>query len=201
MKTARSDDSGFTLVEMIVAMGIFGILLAIFATAVQTFSASTVRTLRSSDQATQSRVAFDLFDKQVRAASAISKPGLGLTGLNWYVEYQDDVDVPSTCTQWVLRTATGVLETRKWVVGATTAPAWRTVGTNITNTTATSQAPFALVVSTTVVPLQQLSVTIRYQQVGGPLTVNNSIFAARNSSTSTSTNGTGLICNSSTWRP
>ena len=66
----RPDDSGFTLVEMIVAMGIFAVLLAIFATAVQSFSATTVRTLRTSDQSTQARIVFNLFDKQVRAASA-----------------------------------------------------------------------------------------------------------------------------------
>ncbi len=197
VQRTRTDDSGFTLVEMIVAMGIFAVLLAIFATAVQSFSASTVRALRTSDQSTQARTVFNLFDKQLRAASAISTPAL--VGVNWYVEYLDSTAASSTCTQWVVRTDTDVIATRRWTVGATTAPAWRTVGTNVTNTTV--QNPFGLIVSTTVVPRQRLSVNLRFQKTGGPLTVNNSVFTARNSSASSVTNApTGLICNSSTWR-
>ncbi|HST82604.1 MAG TPA: type II secretion system protein [Kineosporiaceae bacterium] len=197
MKLPKRDDSGFTLVEMIVAMGIFAVLLAIFSTAVQSFSKSTVRSLRTSDQTTQGRVVFNLFDKQVRAASAISIPAL--SGSSWYVEYLDDTGTAAICTQWVVRTDTDIIATRKWTVGATTAPAWRTVATNVTNST--TQAPFTLIASTTVVPRQRLSVTLRYQRTGGPLTVNNSVFTARNTGSMTSTNTTsGLICNSSTWR-
>src|SRR5690349_12465825 len=110
MKLPKRDDSGFTLVEMIVAMGIFAMLLAIFATAVQSFSKSTVRALRTSDQTTQARVVFDLFDKQVRAASAISIPAL--SGVDWYVEYLDETGAASTCTQWVVRTNTDIIAMR-----------------------------------------------------------------------------------------
>jgi prepilin-type N-terminal cleavage/methylation domain-containing protein len=199
-KVEKKDDSGLTLIEMMVAMAIFTVLLSIFGVAVQSFSRSTVRTLQTSDQTTQSRVVFDRFDKQVRSASAISVPGKNPAGVNWYVEYQDDTVVPSTCTQWVLRTDTGKLETREWAVGALTAPAWRPVAAGITNTP--TQPPFDLIESTTIVQLQQLSVSLRYQRGTGPLTVNTSVFAARNSTTVTVTNiAGGEICNSSTWRP
>ena len=197
IKLPKRDDSGFTLVEMIVAMGIFAVLLAIFSTAVQSFSKSTVRTLRTSDQTTQARTVFDLFDKQVRAASAISIPAA--SGGDWYVEYLDDTGALSTCSQWVVRTTTHLIATRKWTVGATTAPAWHTVATNVANTS--TQPPFALIASTSIVTRQRLSVTLRYQQTGGPLTVNQSVFTARNTGVLTSTNtSSGVICNSSTWR-
>lgn len=196
--TVERDDSGFTLVELIVAMSIFAALLAIFGVAVQSFSKSTVRTLQTSDQSTQARVVYSRFDKQVRSAYAISVPGL--VGVKWYVEYLDTTVDPNVCTQWVLRTDTHVLETRKWNDGATTAPAWRQSATNVANTTAAAQAPFVLTKSTTTVPLQQLSVRLRYQQGSGPLTVSNSVFTARNSLISSPTNGSGIICNSSTWR-
>jgi type II secretory pathway pseudopilin PulG len=175
------------MIEMLFAMGIFGVLLVIFASAVSDFSGATVRTLRTSDQSTQSRVAFDRFDGQLRSVSAINRPVL--VGANWYVEYRSDAFVPSTCTQWVLRTDTHTLATRTWVTGVTavaTPTAWQTLATNVMNTTA--QPPFGFVPSTTAVPLQRLSVSLRYQQPNGPLTLTSSTFAARNSTTSTVTN-------------
>ncbi len=203
----RSDDSGFTLVEMLFAMGIFGVLLAIFSTAITDFSASTVRTFQTSDQSTQARIVFDLFDKQVRAASAINRPAL--IGNNWYVEFRSEAIPPSMCTQWVLRTDTGELAVRTWLSGATAmAPAWRTLSTYVVNTSA--QQPFTFSPSTTTAPMQRLTVSLRYQQGTGPVTVSSSSFTARNTTTSTATNadsdGDGLsdtqVCDDFTgWRP
>jgi prepilin-type N-terminal cleavage/methylation domain-containing protein len=197
----RSDESGFTLIELLVAMGIFAVLMAIFSTSMADFSRSTVRTYRTSDQTTQSRVVFNLFDKQVRAASVITHPAL--VGLNWYVEYRNDAVTPSTCTQWVLRTDTHALAFRSWTAGASaasTVSAWRTVVTDAANTTA--QAPFGFTASTTDVPRQSLSVSLLFRQGTGPVTVSNSVFVARNSTTSTVTNALdGLECNFSGWRP
>jgi prepilin-type N-terminal cleavage/methylation domain-containing protein len=202
-RTRPRDDSGFTLVELLVAMGIFGVLLAVFATSITSFSRSTVRTYRSSDQATQSRIVFNQFDKQVRAASAITQPAVGTSGLNWYVEYRDETVVPGTCTQWVLRTDTDTLAVRDWTVGATSATAasaWRTLATNVVNTTA--QDPFGLVISTSTVPRQRLTVSLRFQSGTGPLTLTSSTFVARNTSTLTETNSTGTpVCNFTGWRP
>jgi prepilin-type N-terminal cleavage/methylation domain-containing protein len=202
----RADDSGFTLVEFMVAMGVFAILLAIFATAIQSFSKSTVRSVQTSDQTTESRVVLDRFDKTLRSAAAITRPGLGLSGLNWYVEYRNDAVSPSICTQWVLRTDTDTLAERSWttnVVPLPAAPAWRTVATHVVNTTDATQAPFTFIASTTTVPLQQLSVSLRFQQVNGPLTVAASTFAARNTSILTATNSTTttLLCNDFGARP
>jgi prepilin-type N-terminal cleavage/methylation domain-containing protein len=196
----RTDDSGFTLVELLVAMGIFSVLLAVFAASMTSFSRSTVRTFRTSDQSSQSRTVFDLFDKQVRSASAITQPGLGTSGLNWYVEYLNDAVVPSKCTQWVLRTDTHTVAVRSWTSGATASSAatvWRPLATDVVNTTA--QVPFGFLASTTNVPRQRLTVSLRFRQGSGPLTLSTSTFVARNTSTSTGTNSAGsTICNTFT---
>jgi prepilin-type N-terminal cleavage/methylation domain-containing protein len=190
----RRDDSGFTLVELLVAMGIFAVLLTVFGAAVQSFSRATVRTLQTSDQTTESRVIFDLLDKQLRSASAINPPTL--IGTSWYVEYENDSLVPSTCTQWVLRTDTDTLATRSWTTKVTpvsTPSAWRTMALDVVNTPA--QNPFGLVVSTAEIPRQKLTVSLRYQRSKGPLTVNSSVFTARNSDTATVTNdSTQKVC-------
>jgi len=200
------DDSGFTLIELLVAMGVFAILLTIFATSIQSFSEATVRTLRTSDQTTDSRIVLDRFDKQLRSAAAITRPGKGTTGLNWYVEYRNDAVSPSTCTQWVLRTDTHTLATRSWKTGIVplpAAPAWRTMATHVMNTTDATQAPFTFIASTATAPLQQLNVSLRFQQPGGPLTVAASTFAARNTTVLTVTNSTTatLLCNDFGARP
>jgi prepilin-type N-terminal cleavage/methylation domain-containing protein len=192
----RRDDEGFTLVELLVAMGIFSVLLAIFAAAVTSFSRTTLRTSQTSDQTSQARTAMDLFDRGLRSASEINRPVL--VGSNWYVEYRSDAVLPNTCTQWVLRTAPGtqVLARRTWVtdVATPTPSAWRTVATNVVNTNdpaadaARRIDPFSFEWATPAIPRQRLAVRLRVQQGSGPLTRYDSTFAARNTSTLTRTN-------------
>ena len=167
-------------------MSIFGVLLAIFGTAVTDFSHATVRTFLTSDQTTAARDAFEDFDRTVPSATALNRPVL--VGTNWYVEYETDSVTPNTCTQWVLRTATDTLAYRTWNTGSTltTVPVFHTVATDVVNTV--TQPPFAFGPSTTLVPLQRLTLNLSFQQGNGPVTVVNSTFAARNTSTSTKTN-------------
>jgi prepilin-type N-terminal cleavage/methylation domain-containing protein len=204
------DESGFTLIELLVAMGIFSVLLGVFATSMASFSKSTVRTYRISDQSTQARTVFDLFDKQVRAASAITVPGQITASGNWYVEFLNDTTLPSTCIQWVLRMGTDTLAVRNWTAGATaaaTATPWRILVTDVVNTTTATdlaQQPFVLTLSTTDIPRQQLAVSLRFQQRNAPMIYSNSSFVARNTSTSTVTNVSGsgtAVCNFTGWRP
>jgi prepilin-type N-terminal cleavage/methylation domain-containing protein len=196
----RGDDSGLTIVELLVAMGIFGVLLAIFSSAMMSLSKATVRTLQRSTQTSESRTIFDLFDKQVRSASAVNSAGLGTSGLNWYVEYKNEIAVPTTCTQWVLRTDTDTLAFRTYTDGAVAGSTWRTVAKDVVNTT--TQPPFALTVSSAAIPMQRLSLNLRFQKGKGPLSLSNSVFTARNTSTATDSNSaTTQVCQFSGWRP
>lgn len=202
---ATTGDDGFTLVEFIVAMGIFAGLLAIFATAVSSFASTTVRINRTADQSAHARTAFNLLDKQVRAATAINPPGANTANVNWYVEFQQVALLPNTCTQWVLRTDTHTLAMRTWVSGPTTAQTptpWRTIATDVVNystpsTTATNVAPFTFTAATAGLEKQQLSVNLLFRQsLTGPVTTIGSTYVARNSSSTSVTNpvGSALTC-------
>lgn len=183
----RPADGGFTLVEMLFAMMIFVVLMSVFAAGISDFSRSTVRTMQTSDQTTQSRVIFNLLDRQVRSAAAINRPVQ--VGTNWYLEYRNDSVIPSTCTQWVYRRATSTLAVRTWNTdtGSTPpVPAWRVLATDVVNTAA--EPPFAFTAATGTVPLQGLSVSLRFQRRNSPLLVSTSRFTARNSTVLTESN-------------
>jgi hypothetical protein len=65
-----------------------------------------------------------------------------------------------------------------------------------------AQTPFALTVSSATVPMQRLSVNLRFQKGKGPLTLSNSVFTARNTNTATDSNSTTTqVCTFSGWRP
>jgi prepilin-type N-terminal cleavage/methylation domain-containing protein len=189
----RPEDSGFSLIELIVAMSIFGALLVLFATTILNFTTATTRTVQTSDQGSEARDVFNLFDRQVRSASAINRPVE--VGTNWYVEFRTDALPPSTCTQWVLRTATHTLATRSWITGVTppaTPSSWRTIATDVVNLTgplsAGGQPPFTFTLATVTSPRQQLITSLRFKQGTSPATVSTSTFSAANTSTSTVTN-------------
>ena len=182
--------AGFSLVELIVAMSIFAVILAIFGITIVNFSNATARTAATSDQATTARTVYNLFDKQVRSADAVNRPGWA--GTNYYVEYENTTASPTVCTQWVVRTATATLATRTWTTGtgsADTPGAWRTVATNGSNATTDSQPPFQFTAATTASPFQQLTLNLRFKQGGNAsATVLTSTFTAANSSTSSKSN-------------
>ena len=74
----RRDDSGMSLVELIVAMGIFSIVIAIFMAGIVTMTRNTVRVQVTSDASESVRRVFQRLDKQVRYADAINLPGSGV---------------------------------------------------------------------------------------------------------------------------
>ena len=75
MRQSQSrDESGMTLVELLVAMGIFSLVLAVFGAGVVSMTKSTARVSATSDVTNEARRAFSLLDKQVRYATAINSP-------------------------------------------------------------------------------------------------------------------------------
>jgi prepilin-type N-terminal cleavage/methylation domain-containing protein len=187
---AGDRQSGFSLVELIVAMSIFAVILAIFGITLVNFSSATARTAATSDQSTTARTVYNLFDKQVRAADAINRPVL--VGTNYYLEFENTTVNPGICIQWVDRTATNTLAYRQWAVSATTvvAGAWQTVATTDVNTTSGGQPPFQFAPATTADPFQQLTINLQFKQANGAAsaTVVTSTFTAANSSTSSKSN-------------
>ena len=118
------DDSGTTLIELIVGMMVMGVFMTIFTTAVVSMAKTTTKVEAVTTSASQVNNAFLTLDRIVRYASAVSTPGTGASG-DWYVELES-VDYGSSsaqtqCTQLRLATASQQLQLRTWTpVGATT---------------------------------------------------------------------------------
>jgi prepilin-type N-terminal cleavage/methylation domain-containing protein len=187
------DDEGFTLIEMIVAMSIFSVILAIFASAITDWTKDVVKTSRVSDQTSTGRVVFNLLDKQVPSAAAVNRPVL--VGTDWYVEMETDATSPNTCIQWRMRTATHLLQWRTWATNTGTiaaTPAWRTVDQYAVlskdPTTGLTIQPFALAVPDGTYQNQRLTVNVSEQRSAGPVTQVRATFTVLNSSSSTLTN-------------
>jgi prepilin-type N-terminal cleavage/methylation domain-containing protein len=199
MLTAKPDhrvpegDEGFTLIEMIVAMSIFSVILAIFASAITDWTKDVVRTSRVSDQTSTGRIVFNLLDKQVPSALAVNRPVL--VGADWYVEMETDATTPNTCTQWRMGTVSHLLQWRTWPTNTGTVaatPAWRTVDQYAVlskdPTTGLTIPPFVLDVPDGTYATQRLTVNVSEKRSTGPVTQTRATFAVRNSSSSTTTN-------------
>ena len=106
------DDEGFSLVELMVAMGIMSIvMIAAFAAIMQIYSA-TNRAEGTSFARDQLGNAFRRLDKELRYATWVADPGQ-VDG-RWYMEYA----VADGCRQ--LKLADGVLTLASWAPPATT---------------------------------------------------------------------------------
>lgn len=79
------DDAGSSLAEVMVTMGIMGIMMVIFTGAIlQIYRMSTATESLTTAQS-QLWLAFQRFDRELRYASWIAKPGQ--VGTAWYVEF------------------------------------------------------------------------------------------------------------------
>ncbi len=122
---SRDPDEGFTLVELMVAMFLFAVVLALVASATVVMARSLRKQQAQSDNLDGSRKVINLLDRQVRYANAITQPGPNTAGTATYVEWQTgDTNQPQTCYQWKLDSASGVLAYRTWPATTMVATAW-----------------------------------------------------------------------------
>lgn len=138
-------DSGVSIVELLVSMAIFVVVLVVFLAAVTTMSRTTARTQATGDSASQLRTVFQRLDKEVRYADAINPPAQ--SGGNIYVEYQIPATVgtgEAQCVQWRFVTTTKELQRRTWTPGdASSVTGWQTMVTDLRNDTSDpNQRPF-----------------------------------------------------------
>ena len=117
------DDAGFSLAELMVTMGIMGIMGAIFTGAILQIYQTSTATESLTIAQPPLRLAFQRFDKELRYASWISEPGM--VGTAWYVEFAGPTD--TECLQLRLETAPaggnsvdgqGVLQLVEWTQGS-----------------------------------------------------------------------------------
>ena len=113
------DDSGITLIEVLVAMTIMSVLMGMFTTGVLQVFRSANRSEALSAAQSQIHMAFQRLDTEIRYAAGISEQGQ--VGHDWYVEYLSTFTGTPVCTQ-LRSTETGLLQRRRWDEGATPPP-------------------------------------------------------------------------------
>ena len=124
-------DAGWTLVELIVSMSIFGGLLAIVFSVLVTLSLQTKDNLARTRAVDQTQIGLMQIDRQVRSGNVIADPaneGLALSGVEPYyaLRVYTQTDGVYQCVQWRVRypsgSSFGVLEYRSWK------PTWQATG-------------------------------------------------------------------------
>lgn len=210
-----SEQSGFSLIELIVAMGIFSIFIAIFTVSVANLARGTSRAQTTAEASTGVLVVFQNLDRQVRYADAVNFPGSGPSGAR-YIEFRRDKpmlsgpDVP-TCTQWRFLPDEARIEMREWEAANTsTTTSWATKVTNVVDQGGPTY-PFEMIPASVIgATKQQMVLTLQAgnEATGAGASMTTS-FVARNSSVASvsnaDANGDGqsdhLVCDRTGLRP
>ena len=153
LRVRMRGESGFSLMELIVAMGIFTIFIAIFLGAVVSLARGTSQARITAESTSGVLTVFQNLDRQIRYSDAINYPGVGPSGYR-YIEFRtpasSTVENVTKCTQWRFMPDKGRIESRSWPDGlATTATPWATKLTNVI-TVAGVNYPFGLTPATDV---------------------------------------------------
>lgn len=182
------DDAGLTIIELVVAMMIFTVVLAIYSGALMSMSKTTARAQGSVDASDALRKTFNVLDHEVRYATSINRPVKGISGA-WYVEFEaTDLpnEQPTMCYQWRLDPTTNILSTRTRS-GTDAVTAWQGVSWDVK--AAGGGSPFVFVPIGGSVLRQSLTVRLMVDGLTtGELAEQRTTFIARNSSEKKSLN-------------
>jgi type II secretory pathway pseudopilin PulG len=179
-----------SLVELLVAMGIFVVVIAVFMSGVVSMTRTTARAQSVSDATTSARKVLDLFDKQARYSTAVNSPGFGASGA-YYVEYlapAQDAEAKPFCAQWRYDPTGHTMSNRIWTEPATPPSAWSLMATNVRN--AATNPPFVFTFAKDLPGLQRQQLTVTLDigsatQAGAQV---STTYLARNTSVNTQSN-------------
>jgi prepilin-type N-terminal cleavage/methylation domain-containing protein len=186
-------ESGFTLLELVVALGIFSIFIVMFLAAVVGLARGTSRTQLTAESTSATLSVFQTLDRQVRYADAINFPGASATAR--YIEFRVPAESArlgvDTCYQWRYLTSTRSLAFREWPAGGTTPTAWSTKLTTMVNVVGATY-PFSMVPAQAAAPVRtkqqlKLIITAGSSELNAGAAI-DTMFVARNSSTASASN-------------
>jgi prepilin-type N-terminal cleavage/methylation domain-containing protein len=112
----RADDTGMSLIEVLVAASIMSVLMALVTTGMLQMYRSFARSDQAQNGQAQMHNTFTKLDREVRYASYVSAPGT--VGTTYYVEYKYLDGSTLKCVELAM-TGAGKLEKRSWPVGDT----------------------------------------------------------------------------------
>jgi prepilin-type N-terminal cleavage/methylation domain-containing protein len=188
LRTGASRDAGFTLAEVLVAMGVMSVVMAIATTALVQMYRTSNRTDALWGNMTQLQTAFLQLDRSLRYATAISQPNTtATTGGSWYVEWSSVSGTNTMCNQLRLNGPAGLLQRRSEVVGGQVS-GWDTVASSLV-----ASQPFALqAASTNSYPHQRLTIDVSVRSTPGssqPARRSTFAFTALNTAMTTTSSG------------
>jgi prepilin-type N-terminal cleavage/methylation domain-containing protein len=189
-------DSGFSLVELMIAMSIFAVFLAIVISSVVAITRASTKVQTTARTTSSELVVFQRLDRQVRYSDAINFPGTGASG-DIYVEFRipasSTINNVTLCTQWDYTPSLGRLRSKTWPDVATpTFSAWETEMTNIYND-AVPGYPFLLTPATGSEGKQLLTLSLDGGNTAVKGTSIVSQFIARNSSVQSPSNADVVV--------
>lgn len=172
-------DAGATLIELVVTMSIMTIVGAVFTAGIaDAYRSSNLGEARANGRQ-QLSLAFERLDRDVRYASAISRPGT--VGGDWYVEFSTVAAGPPTCTELRLASSVRQLQRRTWTSGAGPAAAgWSVLASGVS-----AGHPFDLLDADDGHSVQRLRVVLDADVATGAAPHSDVTFGALNSSTAT----------------
>lgn len=147
MRSPRSREEGMTLVELIVAMGIFAVLLSVLTAGIVGVSRNFTESRVDAQTSKAVGIAVQRVERSVRYADSINYSAV-VSGKS-YVEWRTDaVSAPSgvtTCTQLRYDESTGTIAMRQWASTASPSTGtWNVILSSVTGA-ATAAYPFVTV--------------------------------------------------------
>jgi Tfp pilus assembly protein PilE len=182
--TTTGREGGVTMIELIIAIGIFMIFMSVMISSVSAMTKAINRADTVSLTSSQILNAFQSLDRGVRYSDAISAPGTGVSG-NVYVEYHlsaaSSPTSVATCTQWRYSPSTNTLSSRKWNdVSVPSYSGWTIWVTNVVNKGA--GYPFVLIPANSIFPKQQqLQFTLSTGTTAADVSTETTTYTAKNS--------------------
>jgi prepilin-type N-terminal cleavage/methylation domain-containing protein len=156
-------DAGLTLAEVLVAMGVMSVVMAMATTAILQMYRTSNRADVLWGNMTQLQTAFLQLDRSVRYATAISQPNTTATvGGDWYVEWSSVSGTTTMCSQLRLDGPSGLLQRRSELAGGQVS-GWGTVASSLV-----ASPPFLLqAASTSSYPHQRLTIDVSVRSAAG----------------------------------
>lgn len=166
------DEGGFSLIELVVAMVVMGIVLAMVTGAIVAMYGATSKVTNIAESSSQISIAVSKLDSTVRYADEISTPSKDASG-NWTVAYRSTFSGEVRCTQLRMNATEQQLQRRSWTAQpASNATAWQPIasGVRLTTTPSGFLQPFTVLSSRdngSGIPAGHQQLWLRMTAVGG----------------------------------
>jgi prepilin-type N-terminal cleavage/methylation domain-containing protein len=191
-------DGGFTMIELMVALAIFSVFLAVVLSSIISITRASTKVQVTAQSSSAVLSVFQRIDREVRYADSINFPGVGAATGDSYIEFRTPASSTASgltlCTQWRYDLATRSLSNRFWNDGSTPSPIWQTDLTNMPNniTALTPTYPFALL------PASNATAGSTMQELQLTLATGNTVIAGAGITTTFVARNSGVASQSNT---